>query len=100
MKAIARHRLITDHDRAKFLTRIRAAAVDIHGQPPPDALLSANEVAELTGISAATLASWRSRGNSRVPYMKIANRIRYPLGDVLAFLALARQPAQSHGTPP
>ncbi len=48
-------------------------------------LLSAEEVAELTGLSTETLAQWRSQRRG-IPYLKIGRRVRYDLTDVQAYL--------------
>ncbi|HVO63636.1 MAG TPA: helix-turn-helix domain-containing protein [Terriglobales bacterium] len=48
-------------------------------------LLSAEEVADLTGLSTETLAQWRSQRRG-IPYLKIGRRVRYDLTDVQAYL--------------
>jgi len=51
----------------------------------PANLLSAEDVAELTGLSTETLAQWRSQRRG-IPYLKIGRRVRYDLTDVQAYL--------------
>jgi excisionase family DNA binding protein len=48
-------------------------------------LLSAEDVAELTGLSTETLAQWRSKRRG-IPYLKIGRRVRYDVTDVQAYL--------------
>jgi excisionase family DNA binding protein len=48
-------------------------------------LLSADQVAQLTGISIDTLAQWRSQ-RREIPYLKIGRKIRYDLTDVQNYL--------------
>jgi len=55
-----------------------------HGHIPTD-LLSAEDVARLTGLSTETLAQWRSQRRG-IPYLKIGRRVRYDLTDVQAYL--------------
>lgn len=90
----SRHHISSDIDRAEAMARIRVAAEAIHDRRPPDSLLTTAEVALLTGISAATLASWRCRGTSKIPFLKVAGGIRYELSEVLAYLDSARVPAR------
>jgi excisionase family DNA binding protein len=48
---------------------------------PPDRLLTATEVAELTGLALDTLAQWRSKGHG-IPYVKISRScVRYRKSD-------------------
>lgn len=48
---------------------------------PPDRLLTATEVAELTGLSLETLAMWRSQ-RRELPFVKISrNCVRYRQSD-------------------
>ncbi|MGI9102738.1 MAG: helix-turn-helix domain-containing protein [Terriglobales bacterium] len=48
-------------------------------------LLSAEQVAELTGLALDTLAQWRSQRRG-IPYLKIGRAVRYDLTDVQAYL--------------
>lgn len=48
-------------------------------------LLSAEQVAELTGLALDTLAQWRSQRRG-IPYLKIGRAVRYDLNDVQAYL--------------
>ncbi len=48
-------------------------------------LLSAEQVAELTGLAPDTLAQWRSQRRG-IPYLKIGRAVRYDLNDVQAYL--------------
>lgn len=92
---VRRHHFTSDRDRAEAMARIRIAAEVVHDRRPPDSLLTAAEVALMTGISTATLASWRCRGTSKIPFLKVAGGIRYELNEVLAYLDAARVPARS-----
>ena len=94
---VRRHHFDTDRDRAEAMAAIRVAAEVLHQDRPPDQLLTAAEVALLTGKSVATLASWRCRGTSPIPYLKMDGGIRYELGDVLAYIDSSRVPARSNG---
>ncbi len=48
-------------------------------------LLSAEQVAELTGLALDTLAQWRSQRRG-IPYLKVGRAVRYDLNDVQAYL--------------
>jgi excisionase family DNA binding protein len=48
-------------------------------------LLSAEQVAELTGLALDTLAQWRSQRRG-IPYLKIGRAVRYDFSDVQAYL--------------
>ena len=48
-------------------------------------LLSAEQVAELTGLAPDTLAQWRSQRRG-IPYLKIGRAVRYDFNDVQAYL--------------
>ena len=91
----ARHHITSDRDRAEAMARIRIAAEVIHQNRPPDSLLTSSEVALLTGKSVATLASWRSRRTSPIPFLKVSGGVFYELSAVLSYLDNARQPARS-----
>lgn len=60
--------------------------------------LTAEDVAELTGISVETLAHWRSRRRG-IPYLKIGQRVRYDRADVLAYLQACRVPVSGTHKP-
>ena len=49
------------------------------------ALLCAEEVAELTAFSIETLAQWRSQKRG-IPYLKIGRAVRYDPADVKTYL--------------
>ena len=50
-------------------------------------LLTAEDVAEITGLSVETLAQWRSQ-RSGIPFLKLSrNVVRYRQGDLDAWLA-------------
>ena len=51
-----------------------------------NALLTTEEVADLTCLSRETLAQWRSQRRG-IPYLKIGRSVRYALTDVQAYLA-------------
>lgn len=48
-------------------------------------LLTAEEVADLTGLSPGTLAQWRSQRRG-IPYLKIGRTVRYDVTDVESYL--------------
>jgi len=54
-----------------------------------NSLLSAEEVADLTGLSKETLAQWRSQKRG-IPYLKIGRSVRYDAQDVQSYLAGCR----------
>lgn len=47
--------------------------------------LTAEQVAEMMGLSTETLAQWRSQGRG-LPYLKIERAVRYDPADVQAYL--------------
>lgn len=96
----SRHRITSDRDRAQALGRIREQADVIGRGYPPDALLTTAEVSLLTGIAVATLTSWRSRGTSPIPFLKVRRQVRYELSAVLDFIDNARQPARKRAGAP
>jgi excisionase family DNA binding protein len=48
-------------------------------------LLTAEQVATLTGLSIETLAQWRSRRRG-IPYLKVGRMVRYDPADVQTYL--------------
>ncbi|MDA2914101.1 helix-turn-helix domain-containing protein [Acidobacteriia bacterium AH_259_A11_L15] len=48
-------------------------------------LLTAEEVASITGLSLETLAQWRSQKRG-IPYLKIGRAVRYDPCDVQSYL--------------
>jgi len=65
---------------AKLVKMPRASA-------PLAALLSAEDVAAITGLSVETLAQWRSQRKG-IPFLKLSrNVVRYQQGDLDAWLA-------------
>lgn len=46
-------------------------------------LLTTAEVAEITGNTVSTLATWRCTHKVKIPYIKIGKSVRYRLSDVL-----------------
>jgi predicted DNA-binding transcriptional regulator AlpA len=59
-----------------------------------DPLLPPREAARLLGLAAHTLAVWRHRGDTRLPYVKLSRRaVRYRLSDVRGFINEHRQTA-------
>lgn len=83
-------------DRAALFARLRAqagAAVDTSGLDDP--MVDTSDAAAVIGLSPSTLAKARSRGLPVVPHVRVRNRVRYRLSDLLAFLDNARVPARS-----
>jgi len=65
----------------KVEAQTRASAV------PPSPLLTAEDVAHITGLSIETLAQWRSQRRG-IPFLKLSrNVVRYRQGDLDAWLA-------------
>ncbi len=56
-----------------------------HSSEASPALLTAEQVAELTGLSTETLAQWRSQRRG-IPYLKIGRAVRYDATDVHEYL--------------
>jgi predicted DNA-binding transcriptional regulator AlpA len=79
---------MTDHNQARLT------------EPVPIALLSAEEVSRITGLSTETLAQWRSQGRG-ITYVKISrNCIRYRDSDLEVWLEerTVRVPAEPSGS--
>ncbi len=51
-----------------------------------DQLLTADDVAEILGVSTSTLAKWRQTGNPELRFLRVNGRIRYRESDVEQFL--------------
>jgi excisionase family DNA binding protein len=49
-------------------------------------LFSADQVAEILGVSPSTLARWRQTGEPDLPYLRLGGRIRYRASDLEEFL--------------
>jgi predicted site-specific integrase-resolvase len=49
-------------------------------------LYSADELADLFGVTASTLARWRRTGEPNLPYLRLGNRVRYRACDIERFL--------------
>ncbi len=56
-----------------------------HNSEASPALLTAEQVAYLTGLSTETLAQWRSQRRG-IPYLKIGRAVRYDAADVHEYL--------------
>ncbi len=57
----------------------------------PDKLLTRQEVAEIFGISAATLAVWACNQSQDLPFIKIGRCVRYRMQDVQTFIETQMQ---------
>ena len=57
-------------------------------------MLTAEQVADRLNISTATLASWRGRTPSPLPFVRIGATVRYPEADVVAALERLQQGGQ------
>ena len=60
-------------------------------------LLTPEQVSELTGIPAATLAQWRYRKRG-IPFLKVERLVRYDAADVEAYLQTCRVEVRGHLT--
>lgn len=49
-------------------------------------LLTTSEVADITGNTVSTIATWRCTRKVNIPYIKIGKTVRYRLSDVMKFL--------------
>ena len=49
-------------------------------------LLTTTDVADITGNTVSTIATWRCTRKVNIPYIKIGKTVRYRLSDVLAFI--------------
>jgi len=49
-------------------------------------LLSAGETADILGLKESTLAQYRWRGDTRLPWVKMGKAIRYKLSDIEAYI--------------
>lgn len=58
---------------------------------PADPLLLPEETAEMLRVETPTLATWRSKKSSCLPFLKIGRLIRYRRSDVLAYLDFCKQ---------
>lgn len=52
----------------------------------PNSLVRSKYVENLLGVTAHTLAVWRSTGRYNLPFVKVGKSVRYKLADVHAFL--------------
>ncbi len=50
-------------------------------------LLTPEDAAQHLGVSARTLATWRSTGRHALPYVKVGARVRYRRTDLDAWLS-------------
>ena len=85
-------------DRAALFAKLRAQSgvtVDISALDDP--LIGTSEAAAVIGLAPSTLAKARSKGLPVVPHVRVRNRVKYRLSDLLAYLDSARQPARSSG---
>lgn len=69
-----------------------ATAVGVFVIPPdlstlsPTSLLDDQQVALALGVSPGTLSVWRSVGRYDLKYIKVGRKVKYSVGDLLAFL--------------
>ncbi|HAA44152.1 MAG: hypothetical protein XD36_2435 [Halomonas sp. 54_146] len=63
-------------------------ASNLFPQPtaPLSELLTPDEAANYLGVSARTLATWRSTGRHALPFIKVGSRCRYRRQDLEAWL--------------
>ena len=60
-------------------------ALDTSALPAAKTMLTTKELAARWGVSAGSLANDRALGRSTVPYVKIGDRVRYRLSDIVRF---------------
>ncbi|MDN5658548.1 MULTISPECIES: helix-turn-helix transcriptional regulator [Micrococcales] len=58
----------------------------VHDVVSLDELMTANDVADVLGLSAGTLANWRSLGMGPT-YVKLGGRVRYRVSGVNSWVA-------------
>jgi predicted DNA-binding transcriptional regulator AlpA len=51
-----------------------------------DKLLTAVEASDILGLKESTLAQYRWRGDTRLPWVKLGKAIRYKLSDIEAYI--------------
>lgn len=79
------------HQQATGQSQGRVASTSGHGGGlDPAELLTPEQAAQALGLSAKTLATWRSTGRHALPFIRCGARIRYRRADLVAWLA-ARQ---------
>jgi excisionase family DNA binding protein len=61
----------------------------------PEPLLTARQVAELLGFSAATVVDWAEA--DKIPSFKVGGRLRFRLSEVEAWLEEGRRGRERHG---
>jgi predicted DNA-binding transcriptional regulator AlpA len=49
-------------------------------------LISAGKAADILGLKESTLAQYRWRGDTRLPWVKLGKTIRYKLSDIEAYI--------------
>lgn len=49
-------------------------------------LISAGKAADILGLKESTLAQYRWRGDTRLPWVKMGKAIRYKLSDIEAYI--------------
>lgn len=69
-------------------TTLRETAVSTIGAVTQagDPLWTPKQTADYLGMSTGTLANYRSRGESPIPFCRIGSRIRYRASDVHAYV--------------
>jgi hypothetical protein len=56
------------------------------GSRPPTELVDDKIASTYLGVTAGTLAVWRSTGRYPLLFVKVGRRVRYRIGDLLAFV--------------
>lgn len=69
-------------------------ALDTSALPAAETMLTTKELATRWAVSTGSLANDRALGRSAVPYLKIGDRVRYRLSDVVRFEEGALQGAR------
>jgi hypothetical protein len=59
--------------------------IDMGSRPPSD-LVDDKAASTYLGVTAGTLSVWRSTGRYPLPFVKVGRRVRYRIGDLLAFV--------------
>ena len=68
-----------------MIQKLNTRHTDTPVAPSSSTLLTPQQVAEMLGISEATLSTWRCRGRYHLPYVKVGSRVMYEPSSVEEF---------------